>query len=156
MQNKIRIFIPIIYLIHHIIPQQVYAADLYIPCNNIEWIEVIKTTPGIPIKMDGIRGTCNGKDCFMIGMHLTSDGRADIHAQLPDVVGQRINIFIGEELIFKEAVFEYIPPVEFLRTAADRTAFSEYGEAIDRAAAICPKALVKYTGIMGKREEKFR
>jgi hypothetical protein len=137
-----------------ITPNNINAADIRIQCDDVDWIEVVKTPFNVLILADKFRGACR-KDCFLLSIHLTNKGFTEFYTQLSESIGQTPDIYIGEKLVFFEILIDFIPPVEFFkdnREVNDMSTFAEYEEAEKRAFTICPGKLVKYTGVMGEKK----
>ena len=143
----------ILLLIIFTVPTFSQAADIHLSCEDVDWIEVSKTPPGLAMPMEGVRGSCNGKDCLLLTLHLTSKGGASFYRQAFNFDGQTPNIRIGKELIMFGVPLSSasLVPIEFYSRIGDWSAFSDTKEAIARAFAICSEKSVKYTGVIGEK-----
>lgn len=139
-------------LIFLAVPASSQAADVHIPCEDVAWIEVSKTPPGLVMSMEDLRGSCKGEDCFLLTLHLTNKGTTDLHTQALDAQGQTPNIYIGNELVLFGRLWDIVPPVpvDLYSRISDWSAFATHVEAEKRAAAICAGTSIKYTGIIGE------
>jgi hypothetical protein len=148
---RINILILIV-LIYTCIPAQ--AADLYISCDDISFIEILKTPPMMTVPMEGINGSCKGNDCFLSYIHLKKQIINTFYIKVKELgVGGIIkNIKVGEKNIVSNFTIDFIPCSEnFYRKISDLSAYSKYEDAEERASSICPGKQIKYTGVMGKK-----
>ena len=133
------------------------AAEIKIPCEYVTLIEISKTPPGLSWFGD-FSGSCSGENCFIINLHLSNDGKSLFHEQVISSMGLLFSVYVGEKLVIPDVIANVVddiaPPLELFSKLTDMYGFTDYVEAEERAFAICPGKIVKYTGTMWQDEQK--
>ena len=134
-----------------ITPLSVHASEVRIPCNSVKEIEIRKTVPGMPVLMNGVRGSCKGYDCYVIGIRLNEKEAAIMRDQVCLFIGQPYDVYVGAKKMSSGIKRDFVPPVEIFSLVGEDAVYAEFEEAAARAIEICPDRPVRYAGILGER-----
>jgi hypothetical protein len=149
-----RINIIVILSIIFFVTSSVNAVEVNISCDDIDFIELSKSPPGMPFSK-GFFGSCI-EDCFMITAHLTDSGTKYISTYIKKIYKNPYTIYIGKIKILSIShiigeKYAELLPIEYMNKVSDQWIFSQCSEARERASSICPGKQIKYTGVMGKK-----